>query len=71
MSTKIKRFKEMSAEIRRQIKEAKDKLLDGILSDQELSKIDKLKLISEEELFGYSGNWEEPFHVTIKSLRKN
>lgn len=61
-SPRILRFKEMSTEIRQQIKQAKEKLLNDILSDKELSKLDKLKLISEEELFGYSGNIEEPFH---------
>ena len=48
----IKKFRQATEELQKTIKEAKDKLLDTILSDNELSKVEKLRLIDENDLFG-------------------
>ena len=51
MSSRIKKFNELTNELQKTIKEAKDKLLNAIISDNEISKVEKLQLISDNELF--------------------
>lgn len=66
MGQRIKKFNELTNELQRTIKEAKEKLLNAILNDNEISKVEKLQLISDNDLFG-SQSWicdpfEDEYH---------
>jgi succinate dehydrogenase flavin-adding protein (antitoxin of CptAB toxin-antitoxin module) len=50
-SSRIKKFDELTKEIQKTIQEAQDRLLNAIIDDPELSKVDKLSLISDNNLF--------------------
>lgn len=51
MSNRIKKFDELTKETKKAIKDAKAKLLDAIINDTDLSKVEKLRLISDNDLF--------------------
>lgn len=62
MRPRIKKFNELTSELQKTIKEAKDKLLDAILTDTEISKVDKLCLISDNDLFKTDSCIRDPFY---------
>lgn len=62
MGHRIKKFNELTDELQKTIKEAKDKLLNAILTDTEISKVEKLCLISENDLFKTNSWICDPFH---------
>jgi len=62
MGHRIKKFNELTNELQKTIKEAKDKLLNAILTDTEISKVEKLCLISENDLFKTNSWICDPFH---------
>ncbi len=63
--SRILKFHEATAELQRKIAEAKEKLLSEILSDTELSKVEKLQLISENQFYGvYS--WLQDIFIPYK-----
>ncbi len=51
MGHRVKKFNELTDELQKTIQEAKDKLLKAILDDTEISKVEKLLLISDNNLF--------------------
>lgn len=59
--SRIKKFNELTKELQETIKSAKDKLLNAIIDDAEISKLDKLKLIHQNDLFSVSSSIEEIF----------
>lgn len=61
MGHRIKKFNELTNELQKTIKEAKDKLLNAILTDTEISKVDKLCLISDNDLFKTNSWICDPF----------
>jgi hypothetical protein len=61
MSNRIKKFNELTNELQKTIKEAKDKLLNAIINDNEISKIEKLQLISQNDLFKTDSYIRDPF----------
>ena len=52
MATRIKRFEEATRELKKTIQDAKNKFIESIISDTELSKVEKLRFISDNDLFG-------------------
>lgn len=62
MGHRIKKFNELTNELQKTIKEAKDKLLNAILTDTEISKVEKLLLISDNDLFKTNSWICDPFH---------
>jgi len=62
MGNRIKKFNELTNELQKTIKEAKDKLLNAILNDTEISKIEKLGLINDNDLFKTDSWICDPFH---------
>lgn len=66
MGHRIKKFNELTNELQKTIKEAKDKLLDAILTDTEISKVEKLLLISDNDLFKTESYICHPFDESYR-----
>lgn len=62
MGQRIKKFNELTNELQKTIKDAKDKLLNAILTDNEVSKVERLRLISDNDLFRTDSWICDPFH---------
>lgn len=62
MGHRIKKFNELTNELQKTIKEAKDKLLNAILTDTEISKVEKLLLINDNDLFEINSWICDPFY---------
>ena len=51
MASRIKKFNELTKELQKTIEDAKFKLLNAIINDNEISKVEKLRLIDDNNLF--------------------
>ena len=70
--SRIKKFNELTRELQETIARAKEKFLNTIIEDNTISKIEKLQLISDNDLFGTKGwiqdlftEYEEEFKVKL------
>ena len=53
---------EKYSEFQNKLKDMKSQMLKDVISDESISKFEKLKLISDNELLGFDGGWCDPFY---------
>lgn len=53
---------EKYSEFQNKLKDMKSQMLKDVISDESLSKLEKLKLISDNELMGFDSAWCDPFY---------